>query len=36
MTQQKKQARLDRRDEVILLIIAIIVPLAALPAMTGL
>jgi len=35
MTTHGKQARLDRRDEIILMIIALVVPLAALPAMMG-
>ncbi len=30
MTTHRKQARLDRRDEMILIIIALVIPLAAL------
>lgn len=35
MTTHRKQARLDRRDEMILIIIALVIPLAALSAMMG-
>ena len=35
MTTHRKQDRLDRRDEMILIILALVIPLAALPAMMG-
>ena len=35
MNRQKNPAGLDRRDEMILVIIALVVPLLAIPSMAG-